>query len=127
MTIFLTTNQTTHKTMKISEFKLKTLNGINGLIDTYFCGNDIKDKFINATLKIFVKQNINKYDDILMLFANADDEIDIADIIEEYLKVFGEDGFVFDLRDYIKNDMIKSFIPNKALIIKKEDLVDMYK
>ena len=50
-----------------------------------------------------------------------------ADIIEEYLKVFGEDGFVFDLRDYIKNDMIKSFIPNKALIIKKEDLVDMYK
>ena len=66
--------------MKISEFKLKTLNGINGLIDTYFCGNDIKDKFINATLKIFVKQNINKYDDILMLFANADDEIDIADI-----------------------------------------------
>lgn len=113
--------------MKISEFKIKTLNGINKLIDTYFSGTDIKDKFINATLKIFVKQNINKYDNILSMFADESGEIIVADILEEYSKVFGDDGFVFDIRDYVKNDMIRSLLPNKALIIKKEDFIDIYK
>lgn len=113
--------------MKISEFKIKTLNGINKLIDTYFSGTDIKDKFINATLKIFVKQNINKYDNILSMFADENGEIIVADILEEYSKVFGDDGFVFDIRDYVKNDMIRSLLPNKALIIKKEDFMDIYK
>ena len=112
--------------MKISEFKLKTLNGINNLIDTYFSGTDIKDKFINATLKIFVKQNINKYDNFLSIFADENGEIIITDIIEEYSKIFGDSGFVFDIRDYVKNDTIKSLLPNKALIIKKEDFIDMY-
>lgn len=112
--------------MKISEFKIKTLNGINKLIDTYFSGTDIKDKFINATLKIFVKQNINKYDSILSMFADENGEIVVADILEEYSKVFGDDGFVFDIRDYVKNDMIRSLLPNKALIIKKEDFMDIY-
>lgn len=112
--------------MKISEFKIKTLNGINKLIDTYFSGTDIKDKFINATLKIFVKQNINKYDNIISMFADENGEIVVADILEEYSKVFGDDGFVFDIRDYVKNDMIRSLLPNKALIIKKEDFMDIY-
>ena len=112
--------------MKISEFKIKTLNGINKLIHTYFSGTDIKDKFINATLKIFVKQNINKYDNIISMFADENGEIVVADILEEYSKVFGDDGFVFDIRDYVKNDMIRSLLPNKALIIKKEDFMDIY-
>ena len=41
-------------------------------------------------------------------------------------KVFNDDGFVFDIRDYIKNDIIKSLLPNKALIIKKEDFENIY-
>ena len=112
--------------MKISEFKLKTLNGVNNLIDTYFSGTDIKDKFINATLKIFVKQNINKYDNIISMFADENGEIAVADIIEEYSKVFDDNGFMFDIRNYIKNDIIKSLLPNKALIIKKEDFENIY-
>ena len=44
--------------MKISEFKLKIQSGLGGLIDTYFGSNSISDKFINATLKILLKQNI---------------------------------------------------------------------
>lgn len=113
--------------MKISEFKLKTQSGINKLIDVYFGSGDIKDKFINATLKILVKQNMNKFDGILSMFSDENGEIVIADIIDEYSNVFGEDGFVFDVRDYIKNDIIKSLLPNKALIIKKEDLAEIYK
>lgn len=113
--------------MKISEFKLKTVNGLNNLIDTYFGTNDIKDKFINATLKILVKQNINKFDNILEVFANENGEIIATDIIDEYSKVFNDDGFVFDIRDYVKNDIVRSMLPNKALIIKKEDLENIYK
>lgn len=113
--------------MKISEFKLKTLNGINSLIDTYFNGQDIKDKFINATLKVIVKQNINKYDKFLDLLANESGEIEIMDIIEEYTKIFDDNGFVFDLRDYIDNDIIKTILPNKALIVNRSDIENIYR
>lgn len=113
--------------MKISEFKLKTLNGINSLIDTYFNGQDIKDKFINATLKVIVKQNINKYDKFLDLLTNESGEIEIMDIIEEYIKIFDDNGFVFDLRDYIDNDIIKTILPNKALIVNRSDIENIYR
>ena len=112
--------------MKISEFKMKAINGLNGLIDTYFGSEDVKDKFINATLKVLVKQNINKYDGVLEVFADENGEIVVGDIIEEYSKVFSDDGFVFDLRDYVKNPMIRSLLPAKALIIKKQDIKDMF-
>ena len=55
------------------------------------------------------------------MFVDERGEIDVEDIIEEYSNVFGNNGFMFDIRNYIKNDIIKSLLPNKALIIKKED------
>lgn len=113
--------------MKISEFKLKIQSELGSLIDTYFGSNSISDKFINATLKILLKQNIHKYDNILEIFADENGEINELDIIEEYSKVFPCEGFVFDVRDYIKNDLIKSLMPNKALVIKKDDLINLLK
>lgn len=111
--------------MKISEFKLKAVNGINGLIDTYFGSSSMADKFLNATLKIIIKQNQHKYDGILELFADENGEIDEKLIMEEYSEVLGKDGFIVDLRDYIKSDMVKQFLPNKALKITKDDIIDI--
>lgn len=111
--------------MKVQEVKLRLVGGINNLIDDYFGDNNITDKFINSTLKILVKQNTYKADEILNLFADENGCIDEKLIIEEYSEMLG-DGVVFDLRDYIKSDMIKSMIPNKALRIKASDLRDIF-
>ena len=108
--------------MKASEFKLSIVQGVNNLINDYFGSNSYADKFINSTLKIMVKQNTYKLDDVVSLFTDEKGCIDENIIIEEYSKVLGESGFVFDLRDLVSNDILKNMLPNKALIIKKEDL-----
>ena len=48
--------------IKIHEFKMKLVDGIEGLIDTYFSGGGISDRLINATVKIIVNQNVDKLD-----------------------------------------------------------------
>lgn len=112
--------------MKTSEFKLSVVQGLNNLVDDYFGTNSHADKFINSTLKIMIKQNTYKLDDILCLFTDANGNIDESVIIEEYSKVIGDSGFILDIRDFVKNDLVKNFLPNKALIIKKEDLRKMF-
>ena len=111
--------------MKISELKLRALNTANKLIDTYFGGTTITEKFINSTLKLLVKQNIHKADGMLSLFADAEGEIDANAVISEYSNIIGPDGFVFDLRDYIPNESIRAMIPNKVLVLKKEDILSI--
>lgn len=111
--------------MKVCEFKMNVVQGVNGLIDDYFGSNSMVDKFINSTLKIIVKQNTYKLDSILALFVDEKGCIDEHIIIEEYSKVIGDSGFVLDIRDFIQNDFIKNMLPNKALVIKKDDIRKM--
>lgn len=111
--------------MKASEFKLCLVSGVNNLIDDYFGSHTMADKFINSTLKILVKQNTYKVDSILELFTDEHGMIDENIIIEEYSKVIGESGFILDIREFIKNEMIRNLLPNKALIIKKDDIRKM--
>lgn len=108
--------------MKVSEFKLSVVTGINNLIDDYFGSNSIADKFINSTLKIIVKQNTYKIDEFLSMFMDEHGMIDENIILEEYSKIIGESGFMLDIRDFVKNEFVKNLLPNKALIIKKDDL-----
>lgn len=111
--------------MKASEFKLCLVSGVNNLIDDYFGSHTMADKFINSTLKILVKQNTYKLDNILDLFTDEHGMIDENIIIEEYSKAIGESGFILDIREFIKNEMIRNLLPNKALIIKKDDIRKM--
>lgn len=108
--------------IKISEFKYRLANGVNDLIDTYFSGNDIKERFMNATIKIIVNQNIDKVDEFVVLFADKDGFIDTDILIKEYGKAFGTDKVIFDLRDFVENDMVRRALPNKALALEIEDL-----
>lgn len=112
--------------MKASEFKLSLISGLNRLIDDYFGAPTVADKFINSTLKIIIKQNSYKLDDMLELFADEHGCIDKDIIIDNYSEVLGESGVIFDIRDFIKNDFVKSLLPNKALVIKREDLRKMF-
>lgn len=111
--------------MKIGEVKMRLSNSIIDMIDTYFGGSTMNEKFINSTLKIILKQNIYKIDDILTLFADKDGDIDVANVVEEYSKMIGDQGIVFDLKQYVDNDFAKSLIPDKVLIIKREDIAKL--
>lgn len=111
--------------MKISEMKIRLLNTANSLIDTYFSGGGLTEKFINSTLKIIMKQNIHKVDDILQLFADKDGEIDMQMLVNEYAGMIGENGIVFDLKEHVTNDLVKGMLPDKVLIIKKDDILSL--
>lgn len=113
--------------MKLSEFKIRLTNTANSLIDTYFGNNGLTEKFINSTLKIIVKQNVHKIDDILTLFTDANGELDSTAIINEYANMIDENGIVFDLKEHVNNELVKGMLPDKILIIKKEDILSILK
>ena len=68
--------------MTISELKLRLNTSLNGLIDTYFGNANVTERMINATLKVLVKQNINKADKAMMLFADENGEICPKEILQ---------------------------------------------
>ena len=70
--------------MKAQEVKLKLVTSVNRLIDTYFGSPVVSEKMINATLKVLVKQNAYKLDNMLGLFADANGDINPQDILIEY-------------------------------------------
>ena len=80
---------------------------------------------INATLKVIVKQNAYKIDGMLKLFADQHGEINPQDILIEYANQIDDNGIVVDIKQYINNDTLKQFIPNKVLVMKKEDILNL--
>ena len=113
--------------MKVSEFKLRVVSTLNELVDIYFGSDAMIDKFVNSTLHVMIKQKSYMLDDVMNLFTDQDGNIDKELLIDEYSKMFGNKDIVIDIRDYIKNDFIKGILPNKSLIIKSNDILDMLK
>ena len=111
--------------MKVAEVKMRLLNKANSLIDVYFNENHLSDKFINSTLKIIMKQNIHKIDDFFNLFADKDGEIDLKMMIDEYTNMIPEAGIVFDLKEFVNNELVKGMLPDKILIIKRDDIMSI--
>jgi hypothetical protein len=111
--------------MKVGEIKMRLANSAMNLVDTYFSGDKLNEKFLNSTLKIVIKQNLYKIDPFLALFTNEEGEINAEDIINEYVQIIDESGFVFDIKQYIDSETIKSFIPDKVLVIKREDILSI--
>lgn len=113
--------------MKASEFKLRVVSTLNELVDIYFGSDAMIDRFVNSTLHVMIKQKSYMLDDVMNLFTDQDGNIDKELLIDEYSKMFGNKDIVVDIRDYIKNDFIKGILPNKSLIIKSNDILDMLK
>lgn len=111
--------------MKPIEVKLKLVNSVNHLIDTYFGMPTVTEKMINATLKIIVKQNAYKVDDILKMFTDKDGEINPNDILIEYANLIGDEGVVIDIKQYVNDDFLKQLLPNKILILKRDDILNL--
>lgn len=112
--------------MKTGEVKIRLSNSVMNLIDTYFSGNSLNEKFVNSTLKIILKQNLYKVDSFLNLFSDQNGEINVEEVINEYSKMIDENGIVFDLKKYVNDDIVKMLIPDKVLIIKREDILNLF-
>lgn len=112
--------------IRVHEFKYKLLNGAGSLIDTYFSANSVSERFINATVKIILNQNIDKVDGFIELFADKDGYVDTDVLVREYGKAFGTDQIIFDLREFVDNDMVRRALPNKALAIKIDDIAEIF-
>lgn len=112
--------------MKANELKSKLEKSGEELINTYYSDNTIIDKLTNSTLKAMLKANITKIDGILDLFTDANGEIDADAIIGCYAEQIGN-GLQFDIKDYVKSDFIRNLLPNKVLIISKNDILNILK
>ena len=115
--------------MKIHEFKLRLVNFANNMLDSFFKGNSLADKGMSTVAKYIIKKKIDDLDDFLLFFTNKDKEIDAEEFVE-YLtdNMVGEDGIVVNFKDYLNPEsVLYSLIPNKSLIIKKEDFNCLFK
>lgn len=110
--------------MKTQELKMKLQETAEKLINTYFSDTTIIDRMTNATLKSLLKANMTKIDEILNMFTDKNGEIDAEYIIGNYAEAIGE-SFQIDIKDCIKSDFIKSLLPNKILIISKDDVLNI--
>lgn len=111
--------------MKTQEVRLKLITSVNKLIDTYFNAPTVTDKMINATLKVVVKQNAYKIDSMLALFTDENGEINPHEVLMEYANQIDDNGIVIDIKQYINNETLKQFIPNKVLLIKRDDILNL--
>ena len=112
--------------MKISEFKLRLIRFGNNLIDIYFPGDGIGDRMVSASAKYILKNKINELDPVLTMFSNVDKELDVNEFLTFMKDNMIKDGLRINARDYFPADsQIASFLPNKTLIIKREDLDDL--
>lgn len=109
--------------MKAEELKLRLIEQANSLIDTYYGEKTIIDRFMNTTLKILLKNNINKINGFLSMFKNEFDEINAEEIINMYANNLGDEGLELDIRDYIEDSFICGILPQKKLLIKPEDIL----
>ena len=96
------------------------------MINVYFNDNTLVDKITNSTLKAMLKANMTKIDGVLEMFADKDGNIDAEGIIESYAEQL-TNGLEIDIKKYIKSDFICNLLPNKSIIIKKDDVLNIIK
>lgn len=93
--------------MKKSELKTRLIKGINKMVDEWFDDN----LFFNGIAHTIVKANQNKFDNIIDLITDENDDVLVDDIIN-----YMTDDIQIDLTKY------SSLLPNKILILSKEDV-----
>ena len=109
--------------MNKNEFKLRVVTMFKRLIDTYFAEDNIIDRMANGTLKILVETNTDKIDGFIKMFCDKDGNVDANTIMNTYANQIPESGRNFDIKDYVDSEFVKAILPNKSLIIKREDLL----
>jgi hypothetical protein len=112
--------------MKVAEFKVRTINKLFNIIDGWF-DNGFQDGMINGVLKTIIKANQNKYDELLKVFTDEQGNIDLSEINKQMEKVVPE-NLEIDLKDYANKMGVPVYlVPNKILILPKQDVISLFK
>lgn len=109
--------------MTATEFKLRLITMVKGLIDTYFAEDNIIDRIANGTLKVLIQTNDDKIDGFIKMFCDKNGNVDANLVMNSYADQIPETGLRFDIKDYIESEFVKAMLPNKSLIIKRDDLL----
>lgn len=115
--------------MKIDEVKLRINQFIQGTIDLYMPPTNFFDKMKNATAKLWVDQNIWKLYKALDSFGDQYGEIDIEKVMSYYEDaLFENNEFKVDIKTMIPKqyEWINEYLPNKVILFKKEDLIQIF-
>lgn len=113
--------------MKLSEFKLTTINKLNHIIDEWFDGQTIQDRFLNGSLKTIIKAKQNSYDGIINMFADEEGNIDLSELKKQMEGVIPEKLEMDISQITSKWGVPKYLIPNKILLLTKTDIMDILK
>jgi hypothetical protein len=112
--------------MKVTEFKVRTINKLFNIIDGWF-DNGFQDGMINGVLKTIIKANQNKFDELLKVFTDEQGNIDLSEINKQMEKVVPE-NLEIDLKDYANKMGVPPYlVPNKILILPKQDVISLFK
>ena len=116
--------------MKIDEMKMRIHHFVHNTIDLYLPPSNFLDKMKNATAKLWIDQNIWQVNKMLDSFGDEHGEIDFEKVIDIYEDVlFSEGELRIDLKDMIPDEYgwVKSQLPHKLILFKKEDLRDIFR
>ena len=95
--------------MQINEVKTVIYNHLNKLINDWFSDKPL----VKALAKTILQANLNKYDNVLEMITNEKGDVMVDELIENMGLL---DGYQIDL------STISPYLPNRILIISKEDI-----
>lgn len=101
--------------MNKDEFKLIFSKYMNSMFEKWFDTSSINDILCKSLAQTLVKANINKYDSYIDYFSDESGDVLIDDILDNLIDNFSD----------INIDLTKyniPFLPNKILILSKQDL-----
>ena len=108
--------------MRKEELEYSIKQYVHQLINDVLPESGLLSKLGNRTAKYWVEQNQWRLDEILSVFTDKDECIDIEKLAAMYEDVLFENG---ELRLSIKEiapDSVKAMLPDKIMIFKREDL-----
>ena len=108
--------------MRKEELEYSIKQYVDQLINDVLPENGILGKLSNRTAKFWVEQNQWRLDEILSVFTDKDECIDIQKLAAMYEDVLFENGELRLSLKEIAPDSIKAMLPDKTMIFKREDL-----
>jgi hypothetical protein len=108
--------------MKKEELKYSIKQYVNQLINDVLPESGLLSKLGNRTAKYWVEQNQWRLDEILSVFIDKDECIDTEKLAAMYEDVLFENGELRLSLKEIAPESVKTMLPDKIVIFKKDDL-----
>lgn len=109
--------------MKIGEIKAITTDWANKILDIWFGSGNFAEKMVKPALKVMVKANIDKMDNVIKAFTNKDGTVMINELLDSYINEIPEEGLVLNVSDFIGDNAFAQAISPKLL--ERSDLVEL--